>query len=173
MHACKSLSASLRLVPRPGSVSWNSSKQPLFPISLETSRRAAERASQAITHHVRAQEVFDERSTSPCASSCSFLAITFGVLIFGGTIIHRDKPPIPAVVRAENGQVVFTSEDVKNGQKLYLSRGGQDMGTIWGHGSYLAPDWSADYLHRNGLYVGARLSGLESGQGIRLHAKGF
>src|SRR5271157_1211817 len=88
------------------------------------------------------------------------LAITFGVLIFGGTIIHRDKPPIPAVVRAENGQVVFTSEDVENGQKLYLSRGGQDMGTIWGHGSYLAPDWSADYLHRDGLYVGARLSGL-------------
>ncbi len=88
------------------------------------------------------------------------LAITFGVLIFGGTIIHRDKPPIPSVVRAENGQVVFTSEDVKNGQKLYLSRGGQDMGTIWGHGSYLAPDWSADYLHRAGLYVGARLDGL-------------
>jgi hypothetical protein len=49
------------------------------------------------------------------------LAITFGVLIFGGTIIHRDKPPIPAVVRAENGQVVFTSEDVKNGQKLTIS----------------------------------------------------
>jgi nitric oxide reductase subunit B len=88
------------------------------------------------------------------------LAITFGVLIFGGSIIHREKPPIPAVARAEGGQVVFTSEDVKNGQKLYLSRGGQDMGTIWGHGSYLAPDWSADYLHRTGLYVGARLSGL-------------
>ena len=101
------------------------------------------------------------------------LAITFGVLIFGGTIIHRDKPPIPAVVRAENGQVVFTSEDVKNGQKLYLSRGGQDMGTIWGHGSYLAPDWSADYLHRDGLYVGARLSGLESDKASSFTQKDF
>lgn len=101
------------------------------------------------------------------------LAITFGVLIFGGTIIHRDKPPIPAVVRAENGQVVFTSEDVKNGQKLYLSRGGQDMGTIWGHGSYLAPDWSADYLHRSGLYVGARLSGLGSDKASGFTQKDF
>ncbi len=101
------------------------------------------------------------------------LAITFGVLIFGGTIIHRDKPPIPAVVRAESGQVVFTSEDVKNGQKLYLSRGGQDMGTIWGHGSYLAPDWSADYLHRSGLYVGARLSGLESDKASSFTQKDF
>ena len=86
------------------------------------------------------------------------LAITFGVLLFGGSLIHREKPPIAAVARAENGQVVFTRDDVKNGQKLYLSRGGQDMGTIWGHGSYLAPDWSADYLHRMGLYVGARHS---------------
>ena len=101
------------------------------------------------------------------------LAITFGVLIFGGTIIHRDKPPIPGVVRAENGQIVFTSEDVKNGQKLYLSRGGQDMGTIWGHGSYLAPDWSADYLHRDGLYVGARLSGLEADKASVFTQKDF
>ena len=24
-------------------------------------------------------------------------------------------------------------------------------GSIWGHGSYLAPDWSADWLHREAL----------------------
>jgi nitric oxide reductase subunit B len=91
------------------------------------------------------------------------LAITFGVLLFGGYIIHRDKPPIPATVVSDAGTAVFTRADVTNGQKLYLSRGGQDMGTIWGHGSYLAPDWSADFLHRMGLYVGARLSGLAAG----------
>jgi nitric oxide reductase subunit B len=91
------------------------------------------------------------------------LAITFGVLLFGGYLIHREKPPIPGTVTSENGGQVFTRNDVKNGQKLYLSRGGQDMGTIWGHGSYLAPDWSADFLHRMGLYVGARLSGLTAG----------
>ncbi|HTZ50720.1 MAG TPA: nitric-oxide reductase large subunit [Spirochaetia bacterium] len=88
------------------------------------------------------------------------LAITFGVLLFGGYLIDRQKPPIAASVVSDTGATVYTREDVKNGQKLYLSRGGQDMGTIWGHGSYLAPDWSADYLHRAGLYVGARLSGL-------------
>jgi nitric oxide reductase subunit B len=88
------------------------------------------------------------------------LIITFGVLLFGGYLIHREKPPIAATVVSDSGTSLFTRDDVKNGQKLYLSRGGQDMGTIWGHGSYLAPDWSADYLHRQGLYVGARLSGL-------------
>jgi nitric oxide reductase subunit B len=91
------------------------------------------------------------------------LAITFGVLLFGGYIIHRDKPPIPGTVVSDTGATLFTRADVTNGQKLYLSRGGQDMGTIWGHGSYLAPDWSADFLHRMGLYVGARLSGPAAG----------
>ena len=87
------------------------------------------------------------------------LAMTFGVLLFGGYLIHRLKPPIPSTVVSDTGAVIFTRDDVKNGQKLYLSRGGQNMGTIWGHGSYLAPDWSADFLHRMGLYVGARLTG--------------
>jgi nitric oxide reductase subunit B len=92
------------------------------------------------------------------------LAITFGVLLFGGYLIHREKPPVPGTVVSDSGATVFTREDVTNGQKLYLSRGGQDMGTIWGHGSYLAPDWSADFLHRMGLYVGARLAGLPAGE---------
>jgi len=91
------------------------------------------------------------------------LAVTFGVLLFGGYLIHREKPPIAGTVKTAAGETVFTRDDVKNGQKLYLSRGGQDMGTIWGHGSYLAPDWSADFLHRMGLYVGARLTGLTAG----------
>jgi nitric oxide reductase subunit B len=90
------------------------------------------------------------------------LALTFGVLLFGGYLIHREKPPIAATVTSAAGGTLFTRDDVKNGQKLYLSRGGQDMGTIWGHGSYLAPDWSADYLHREGLYVGARLTGMSA-----------
>jgi nitric oxide reductase subunit B len=54
----------------------------------------------------------------------------------------------------------MTREDIINGQNYYFSRGGQHIGTIWGHGSYLAPDWSADFLHRMGLYIAARHHGL-------------
>jgi nitric oxide reductase subunit B len=88
------------------------------------------------------------------------LVLVFGGLLFGGFLIHRDKPPIAVTVRAEDGRVLFTAADVKEGQQIYLSRGGQDIGSIWGHGSYLAPDWSADYLHREGLYTAARALGL-------------
>jgi nitric oxide reductase subunit B len=27
------------------------------------------------------------------------------------------------------------------------------MGSIWGHGSYVTPDWTADYLHRESLLI--------------------
>ncbi len=90
-----------------------------------------------------------------------FLGLCFGVLIFGGYMIHRDKPPIPLTVQSEQGEVLFTGEDIINGQNYYFSRGGQHIGSIWGHGSYLAPDWSADYLHRMGLFIGARINGLD------------
>lgn len=88
------------------------------------------------------------------------LALTFGVLIFGGYLISREKPPIPARVVDAQGKVLFTGEDILAGQEFYFSRGGQHIGTIWGHGSYLAPDWSADFLHRMGLYLAARHQGL-------------
>jgi nitric oxide reductase subunit B len=31
--------------------------------------------------------------------------------------------------------------------------GGMQVGSIWGHGSYVAPDWTADYLHREAIFI--------------------
>jgi nitric oxide reductase subunit B len=31
--------------------------------------------------------------------------------------------------------------------------GGMEIGSIWGHGSYVAPDWTADWLHREASFV--------------------
>jgi len=84
----------------------------------------------------------------------------FGLLILGGYLISREKPPIPRKIVAGTGETLITGEDIRDGQNYYFSRGGQHIGTIWGHGSYLAPDWSADYLHRLGLYLAARHHGL-------------
>ena len=84
------------------------------------------------------------------------LALAFGVLLFGGYLMNREKPPIPRVAVVASGESVFTEKDVVDGQNYFYSRGGQHMGSIWGHGAYLAPDWSADYLHRMGLFIAAR-----------------
>ena len=75
-------------------------------------------------------------------------------LLYVGGDIYRMAPPIPArVVVAGEGTVLFTSEDVRDGQNVWQSTGGQQMGSIWGHGSYQAPDWSADWLHREAEWL--------------------
>jgi nitric oxide reductase subunit B len=83
----------------------------------------------------------------------------FTVLIFGGAQISKHKPPIPERVVSPTGEVVLTGEDIRLGQRQYLSRGGQQTGSIWGHCAYLAPDWSADALHRMGVATAGLVAG--------------
>ena len=79
------------------------------------------------------------------------MAASFAVLIFFGNDIYRKAPPVPAKVISETGEVLFTGQDIKDGQNVWQSIGGQTVGSIWGHGAYIAPDWTADYLHRESL----------------------
>jgi nitric oxide reductase subunit B len=80
-------------------------------------------------------------------------AICFSVLIFFGHEIYREKPPIPEKVVTESGNVIFTSQEIRDGQNVWQSIGGQEIGTVWGHGAYVAPDWSADWLHKETLFL--------------------
>jgi nitric oxide reductase subunit B len=77
--------------------------------------------------------------------------VTFSVLIFAGTAIYKNAPPIPAAIVSPQQKIILTRANIQSGQETYLARGGQHIGSIWGHGSYLAPDWTADFLHRWGL----------------------
>ena len=77
--------------------------------------------------------------------------LSFAVLGWIGREIYLTAPPIPTQVVQTDGQVVFTGPQVQRGQEAWLSAGGQQLGSVWGHGSYVAPDWSADWLHREAL----------------------
>ncbi|HWQ93209.1 MAG TPA: nitric-oxide reductase large subunit, partial [Clostridia bacterium] len=81
------------------------------------------------------------------------MLVSFGVLGYYGTEIYRVKPPIPQRVVTTDGQVLFTGQDIKDGQNVWQSMGGQEVGSIWGHGAYVAPDWSADWLHREATWL--------------------
>lgn len=79
--------------------------------------------------------------------------LSFSALLYLGKEIYLAAPPIPSAVVADSGQVLFTGEQVKRGQQVWLAAGGQQLGTVWGHGSYVAPDWSADWLHREAVQL--------------------
>jgi len=84
------------------------------------------------------------------------LWITLAVVVFSAfTVLGiagykgiQSAPPIPSKVVTPDGAVLFTGEEIRNGQNVWQSLGGQEIGSIWGHGAYVAPDWTADYLHR-------------------------
>jgi len=81
------------------------------------------------------------------------MVISFTVLGYFGSEIYKKAPPIPAQVVTTEGVVLFAGQDIKDGQNIWQSIGGHEVGTIWGHGSYVAPDWSADWLHREALFI--------------------
>ena len=72
---------------------------------------------------------------------------SFAVLGGVGRKMISEAPPLPDVYTTD-GQLLFTGSTITDGQGVWQSIGGQEIGTVWGHGAYIAPDWSADWLHR-------------------------
>jgi nitric oxide reductase subunit B len=81
------------------------------------------------------------------------LAISFAVLGGVGITVLKSAPPIPSQVVTTDGRVLFDGSAVHDGQGAWQSIGGQEVGTVWGHGAYIAPDWSADWLHRECVFI--------------------
>ena len=85
------------------------------------------------------------------------------VLIVGffvmGILVYRTytaSMPMPDKVVTEAGEVLFTAADITRGQELYQARGLHEYGSVVGHGAYLGPDYTADYLRRATDDVGAQ-----------------
>ncbi|MCX5790222.1 MAG: nitric-oxide reductase large subunit, partial [Elusimicrobia bacterium] len=78
---------------------------------------------------------------------------SFTVLGLVGRDIYQHAPPIPREVVSSDGTVVIPDGDIPAGQSVWQEMGGMEVGTVWGHGSYVAPDWTADWLHRELVFV--------------------
>jgi nitric oxide reductase subunit B len=79
---------------------------------------------------------------------CSFL-----VLGWTGIRIYQEAPPIPERVVTSEGREVVGLGAISAGQNVWQSLGGMELGSIWGHGSYVAPDWSAEWLQREIVFI--------------------
>ena len=72
----------------------------------------------------------------------------FSVLSLVTVLTYTNAPPIPDKAMDAAGRVIFTGAEVQDGQEVFLKYGLMEHGTLWGHGAYLGPDYSAEYLHR-------------------------
>lgn len=91
----------------------------------------------------------------------AILIVTFSTLGYFGREVYRHAPPIPGQVVADDGRILMTHDSILDGQTAWQSVGGMQLGSIWGHGAYQAPDWTADWLHReltNWLEIAAQES---------------
>jgi nitric oxide reductase subunit B len=100
------------------------------------------------------------------------LWISFAIVFFGsfavlgwiGTRIYQEMPPIPEQVVDSDGKVLLAEGAIGRGQNVWQALGGMEVGSVWGHGSYVAPDWTADWLHREASFVLDQWAGSEYGK---------
>lgn len=106
--------------------------------------------------------------------------VGMAVLIYISVQAYRQAPPIPAQAVGPRGEVVFTRAEVEAGQQVFLKYGLMQNGSIWGHGSYLGPDFAARYLHELSLDAAAAaarqafgrdLAGLDASQRAAVEAQ--
>ena len=77
------------------------------------------------------------------------ISVLIGLAILSWIAVraYREAPPIPEQVVSAAGETIFTGADIRAGQQVFLRYGLMENGSIWGHGAYLGPDFSAAYLH--------------------------
>ena len=81
------------------------------------------------------------------------VSVSFAILGYYGFEIYQKAPPRPMKVVTTEGEIIFKGQDILDGQNVWQSMGGQEVGSIWGHGAYTAPDWTADWLHRESMFM--------------------
>ena len=87
------------------------------------------------------------------------------VMLFGFTVMgllayrtYTNSMPQPQKVVTESGETLFTTQDITEGQKLFQARGLMEYGSILGHGGYLGPDFTAEYLRMEATSIKNQLA---------------
>ena len=108
----------------------------------------------------------DDADLSPwwLRSVAIVMVLGFAALLTITSLAYRNAPPIPQEVLDSEGRIVFTGDDVREGQEVFLKYGLMANGSIWGHGAYLGPDYAATALHRIGIDISAAIASAQFGK---------
>ncbi len=106
---------------------------------------------------------------SPWWRNAVILIMVFGfsILLWLAARTYVDAPPIPEQVVSASGEMIFTGADILAGQEVFLKYGLMENGTIWGHGAYLGPDFSAEYLHTLSLDASETIARQRFNRGLK------
>jgi nitric oxide reductase subunit B len=91
-----------------------------------------------------------QRPLSPWWRHGTLLVMIFGfsVLAVVTVLTYSNAPPIPRRVVDDSGSQLFGGDEIQRGQEVFLRHALMEHGTLWGHGAYLGPDYTAEHLHR-------------------------
>src|SRR5678816_2871619 len=80
----------------------------------------------------------------------AMLTYLLGFTILGllAYLVYRDQPPMPAKVLAGD-RILFNRDDILGGMNVFQRYGLMEYGSVYGHGAYLGPDFTAEYLHKS------------------------
>ncbi|HET8763653.1 MAG TPA: nitric-oxide reductase large subunit, partial [Rhodanobacter sp.] len=107
----------------------------------------------------------DHAKLSPWWIRTILIVLVFGMVVLIAITVegYRKAPPVPAQVVDAHGQTLFTGDDIRAGQAVFLKYGLMDNGSIWGHGAYLGPDYAAEALHEIGVDTAEALAQAQFG----------
>jgi len=109
------------------------------------------------------REKYSELSSWWRYSALLVFLVGLAVLAYLSAGAYNNAPPIPEKVIGPSGEVLFTGDDIRAGQSVFLKYALMENGTIWGHGAYLGPDFSAAYLHSLAVSANHSISQKEFG----------
>jgi nitric oxide reductase subunit B len=103
------------------------------------------------------------------------LVVLIGFFVLGllAYRTYQAKPPIPQRVVDPQGAVLYTAAAVRRGQQVFLHHGLMEYGSVFGHGAYLGPDYTADYLRRSANSVLAAHGGRRSDRAAQQTIRDF
>ena len=126
--------------------------------------RLAFGASRALNEGVVVEHQRRELLISKGWVQAAILVTLVGFFILGllAYRTYTEQPPVPERVMDGQGRVLYTGRDVSKGQQVFLHNGLMEYGSAFGHGAYLGPDFTADYLRRASNMVKRSYGGAQS-----------
>lgn len=117
-----------------------------------------------VTQVVPVTDEDDDLSPWWARAVCLVMVTGFAGLLMITGLGYRNAPPIPGQIVDAQGTILFSGDDIREGQAVFLKYGLMNNGSIWGHGAYLGPDYSAEALHRLGVDVAEALARQQFGK---------